>query len=68
MRCNECNVDLGESYTRCPLCGNVASADEARLEGLSTAEYPSDAPAKTPNAPKAEKSFSIEKLKAIFNL
>ena len=36
MRCNECNVDLGEEYTKCPLCGADAVADEisANLEVL----------------------------------
>lgn len=68
MRCNKCNVDLGENYTRCPLCGNVASDEAPRLKGLSTAEYSSSVPVKTQEAPKAKTVLSIEKLKAIFNL
>lgn len=40
MRCNECNVDLGEEYTKCPLCGAAAVNDEPKLKGLKTAEYP----------------------------
>lgn len=40
MRCNECNVDLGEEYTKCPLCGADASPDEPKLKGIKTAEYP----------------------------
>lgn len=40
MRCNECNVDLGEEYTKCPLCGAEASDDEPHLAGIKTAAYP----------------------------
>lgn len=40
MRCKNCNVDLGESYERCPLCGEKASDEAAVLEGFETAEYP----------------------------
>ncbi len=40
MRCNECNVDLGEEYTKCPLCGADTSNDEPKLKGIKTAEYP----------------------------
>ena len=40
MRCNECNVDLGEEYTKCPLCGAPAVDDEPVLKGIATAEYP----------------------------
>lgn len=68
MRCKQCNVDLGENYTRCPLCGNAASDEKAKLQGLSTAEYSTSAPVREENVPKAKKSFSAEKLKAIFNL
>lgn len=68
MRCKECNVDLGENYSRCPLCGNAASDETAKLQGIATAEYSKLAPKKENDVPKAKKSFSIEKLKAIFNL
>lgn len=40
MRCRECNVDLPETYTACPLCGAKASPDEPVLKGIRTAEYP----------------------------
>ncbi len=40
MRCNECNVDLGEEYTKCPLCGAEAVSDEPVLKGIQTAAYP----------------------------
>lgn len=68
MRCNKCNVDLGENYKICPLCGSDAADEKARLQGIATAEYSSAKPVKLEDAPKAKKSFSMEKLKAIFNL
>lgn len=40
MRCLECNVDLGEEYSRCPLCGAKADNTPPVLEGMRTAEYP----------------------------
>lgn len=40
MRCLKCNVDLGEEYTRCPLCGEKASNTPPVLSGFKTAEYP----------------------------
>jgi len=40
VRCDVCNVDLGEEYARCPLCGAGASAAEPVLEGLRTSAYP----------------------------
>ena len=40
MRCLNCGVDLGEGYTRCPLCGEKASDEEPVLKGFVTAEYP----------------------------
>lgn len=40
MRCNECNIDLGEEYTKCPLCGAAASNEKPHLEGIKTAAYP----------------------------
>ena len=40
MRCLECNVDLGEEYRRCQLCGAKADPVPPALEGLRTAEYP----------------------------
>ena len=40
MRCNQCNVDLGEGYQKCPLCGAPAVDDEPLIKGQRTAEYP----------------------------
>ena len=40
MRCRECNVDLPETYTACPLCGGKATPDAPVIEGIRTAEYP----------------------------
>lgn len=40
MRCLKCGVDLGEEYTRCPLCGEKASNEPPVLSGFETAEYP----------------------------
>lgn len=40
MRCKECNVDLGEIYTKCPLCGATAVDEAPVLENITTAEYP----------------------------
>lgn len=40
MRCRECNVDLPEEYTACPLCGGKVSDDAPLIEGVTLAEYP----------------------------
>lgn len=40
MRCKECNVDLGENVTVCPLCGGKASDDKPLIENMKVAEYP----------------------------
>ncbi len=40
MRCNKCNVDLGEEYKKCPLCGEPAVNSEPLIKGQRTAEYP----------------------------
>lgn len=44
MRCKECNVDLGEEYTKCPLCGADAVNEEPHLKGITTAQYPKYSP------------------------
>lgn len=68
MRCIACNVDLSETYTVCPLCGEKASDEPAKLQGLKPAPYPHNAPVKKAENEKKEKTpFSIEKLKAYFN-
>ena len=40
MRCRECNVDLPEKYTACPLCGAKAYSDEPKIGGIRHSEYP----------------------------
>jgi len=40
MRCSECNVDLGEEYRRCPLCGAKADHTPPVLDEMRTADYP----------------------------
>ncbi len=40
LRCKACNVDLGEEYTVCPLCGEKATDEEVILKNIKTAEYP----------------------------
>ena len=44
MRCRECNVDLSENYTKCPLCGSAAQNDEAKVKGITPAPYPHNKP------------------------
>lgn len=69
MRCNACNVDLAETYTICPLCGEKASDEPARLQGLKVASYPKNSPVKElPKTKKTKTPLSIEKLKAYFNI
>ena len=40
MRCLKCNVDLGDEYQLCPLCGSQAAYDKPVIKGMRTAEYP----------------------------
>lgn len=69
MRCRECNVDLSENYKKCPLCGGPAYDDEPRVKGIKAAPYPDNVlPKKTENPKKPKTPFTIEKLKAYFNL
>lgn len=69
MRCNKCNVDLGETYTLCPLCGEKASNEAPLLKGFTVAPYPKNSPVKPIPKEKARgNSFCIEKIKAFFNL
>ena len=68
MRCTECNVDLAESYSRCPLCGADAVNDPAKLHGINVAPYSKAAPLKEEELPMAKNGFSAERLKAYFNL
>lgn len=69
MRCKECNVDLSETYTICPLCGEKATNEPAKLQGLKNAPYPKNSPVKEmANTNKKKTPLSIEKLKAYFNM
>ncbi len=69
MRCRKCNVDLAETYTLCPLCGEKASDDAPLLEGFTVAPYPKNSPVKPiPEEKKPSYGLSIERLKAFFNL
>ena len=40
MRCSNCNVDLGESQTTCPLCGAPAENIPPVLNAIKEAPYP----------------------------
>lgn len=69
MRCKKCNVDLAETYTLCPLCGEKASDDAPLLEGFTVAPYPKNSPVKPMEKVKKPKyGLSFERLKAFFNL
>ena len=68
MRCKECNVDLPENYTLCPLCGSAAADEEVKIKGLKAVPYSTEpAPEKT-ELKKIKSPFSFEKIKAYFNL
>ena len=69
MRCIKCNVDLGETYTLCPLCGEKASNDEPHLKGFTVAPYPKTAEvAQIPKTKKPSYGLSFDRIKAFFNL
>ena len=40
MRCRECNIDLPDNYTKCPLCSSEVFDDECLMKDIRTAEYP----------------------------
>lgn len=69
MRCLKCNVDLAETYTICPLCGEKASDEAPLLEGMEVAPYPKNSPVK-PLVKEKKPSYglSAERIKAFFNL
>lgn len=68
MRCKACNVDLSETYTLCPLCGEKASDEPPMLKGMKPAPYPKNVPVAVKEEEKKVKTaFSTEKLKAYFN-
>lgn len=69
MRCNECNIDLGENYTQCPLCHSKAVNEEPHLKGIKVALYPKDVPEKEyVKADRPKYGLSLERIKAYFNL
>lgn len=68
MRCIHCNVDLSETYTKCPLCGEKAEDIEPRLKGLKNAPYPHNVPTEVKKVKKEKTGFSFEKIKAFFNI
>lgn len=69
MRCRKCNVDLAETYTLCPLCGEKASDDAPLLEGFTVAPYPKNSRIKPiEKEKKPSYGISAERLKAFFNL
>ena len=67
MKCTKCNVDLAENYSICPLCSSEAVDEPNELQGLKVAPYSKATPTEE-KAPKAKRSFSLEKIKAYFNL
>lgn len=68
MRCNKCNVDLPENYTRCPLCGSAPVDCETKIKGMIAVPY-SDLPVTPTEKNEKEKTdFSLEKIKAYFNI
>ena len=62
MRCNDCGVDLGEGYTRCPLCGAKASEEAPVLKGFKTAEYPQYDESAAYKKPKFKCAFPLKYL------
>lgn len=69
MRCRSCNVDLSENYKTCPLCSGPASEDEAIIKGIKAAPYPEAAlPRAQEKIKKPKTAFTLEKLRAFFNI
>lgn len=68
-RCKECNIDLGEEYTICPLCGKESINAEKKIKDFVTAPYPLTFTQPTHKKAKVkEVPLSAEKLKAFFNI
>lgn len=40
MRCRECNIDLPENYTACPLCAAKTHPDAHKIKGIRYSECP----------------------------
>ena len=69
MRCTACNVDLAETYTKCPLCGAAAVDEPAKITAFRVAPYPhGDTKPPVVETVKTHYSLSRERLKAFFNL
>lgn len=69
MRCIKCNVDLAETYTLCPLCGEKATDEEPLLKGITVAPYPVNSPEKPiEKEKKPSYGLSAERIRAFFNL
>lgn len=68
MRCKQCNIDLSDSYKKCPLCGAAAVNEPCVLQGVSCVSYSVKAPVKGEKPPKFKTDFTMQKLKAFFNL
>lgn len=62
MRCLKCGVDLGEEYTRCPLCGEKAADEPPVLSGFQTAVYPQYDEKSAFEKPKFKCSFPMKYL------
>ena len=41
MRCRECNIDVADNISRCPLCGAEVFDDAPALPELGDIPYPS---------------------------
>ena len=68
-RCKTCNIDLGEEYTICPLCGEKSVNEEKKIKGLVTAPYPLTFTQPTHEKVKIKEApLSKEKLKAYFSI
>lgn len=68
MRCKHCNVDLPETYKTCPLCANETTDEEAVIKNMKAVPYSKDEPSEASRVKKEKPPFSMEKVKAYFNL
>ena len=68
MRCDKCNVDLPETYTRCPLCGEKPVEGEVKIKGLTAVPYSEESVPEAKESKKEKTDFTFEKIKAFFNL
>ncbi|MCM1545090.1 MAG: hypothetical protein NC110_07325 [Ruminococcus sp.] len=66
--CPCCGVEIGEEYTRCPLCGEKPVNGERKIDFFKTAVFPQpyEKVQQVPEA-KGELNLSKERLKAYFN-